>query len=39
MDKETEVCYLCPTKRHIIVDKIFEINSNHVSLEIEHSLA
>ena len=38
MDEETKVWDLCPLKRHIVVAKIFEVNSNDVSLEIEHFL-
>ena len=37
VDKEANVCGLCPLKWHIIVSKIFKANSN-VSLEIEDFL-
>ena len=38
MDKETKVYDLCPLKRHTMVAKIFEVNLNDISLEIEHFL-
>ena len=38
VDKETKVCNLSPLKRHSMVTKIFEVNSNNISLEIEHFL-
>lgn len=38
MDKETKVWDLCPLKRHMVVAKIFQVNSNDVSLETEHFL-
>ena len=36
MNKKTKVCDICPLKRHVIVAKVFEDNSNDISLEIEH---
>ena len=38
MDKEAKVCDLCPLKRLIIVAKMFEVNSNDVSLDICNSV-
>ena len=38
LNKDTKVCHLCPLKRYILAAKIFEINSNDVSPEIEEIL-